>query len=264
MKICFTSLGCPDWTVEEVARRAAQMGAYGVELRAKAPDLHVSADTPASRVREIRRLFADAGVRIVGITGYTTFAGADPATRHANEAQLVRNLALCAELGADYVRTFIGESEDAEGEVCRRAGESLRRAVETAAGIPAAALIETHDFAATGRVARRILDCAACPPERLGAIWDISHPPKGGEAPEETFRHLGPFVQAVHVKDECEQRLENGEIQQCFPGLGIMPLRRCLEVLRAGGYGGYYVVEWERAFNMNLAPLPEAFAREAS
>lgn len=260
MKICFTTLGCPDWTIEQVCKKAEQWNADGVELRAKLPDLHVSTETPKARVKEIRRMFEDSGVAIVGITGYTHFADSSVSVRRENEDQLVRNLELCAELGADYVRSFIGYPDIEESDdVYRYIGESLRRACLRASDISAMALIETHDFASSGQSTRRMLDYAGSDVKNLGAIWDISHPPKKGEAPEKTWELIGHAVRSVHIKDEYAERLPNGEIHQCFPGLGVLPLRRVLEILHNAQYNGYYVVEWERAFNMNLAPLEDAF-----
>lgn len=261
MKICFTSLGCPDWTVEEVAQKAATMHAYGVELRAKTPQLHINTETSIARVREIRRMFEDQGVKIIAITGYTQFSSPSAHDRRENEEQLERNVELCATLGADYVRTFIGMPPLGipMEEICRYAGESLRRVSENCREIPSQILIETHDFASTGKVMRRILDCVGDGCDNIGAIWDISHPPKHQELPQQTWNEIGDRIRSVHIKDEYETRLPNGEIHQCFPGLGILPLKKCLQTLKSAKYNGYYVVEWERAFNMNLEPLEDAF-----
>jgi sugar phosphate isomerase/epimerase len=35
VKLGFTTLGCPEWTIEEVARNAASLGFDGVELRVR-------------------------------------------------------------------------------------------------------------------------------------------------------------------------------------------------------------------------------------
>ncbi len=262
VKIAFTSLGCPDWTVEQVASRAAEMGALGVELRAKALETHICTDTPRERVCQVKQLFSQSGVQIIGITGYTQFAMESRDERKRNEEQLVANMRLCRELGGSYVRTFIGHPSEAYGkdEVIQWIGESLANVSEMAKDIPVSALIETHDYASAGKDARSMLDAMPINHGNIGAIWDISHPPKMGEAPEVTWEAIGPYVKSVHIKDEYEERLPNGEIHQCYPGQGILPLRRVLEILRDNDYDGWYVVEWERAFNMNLAPLPEAFA----
>ena len=260
MKICFTTLGCPDWTIEEVCTKAVSLNAYGVELRAKSPDLHINTETPKERVNQIKRMFNDAGVRIIGITGYTQFANPDQKVRASNEEQLIKNLELCQDLEADYVRTFIGlppQPYNAD-DVYAYIGDSLRNVSEKASGINASALIETHDFASSGKSTRRILNAAGnC--HNLGAIWDISHPPKAGESPDETWQQIGEYVRSVHIKDEYAERLPNGEIHQCFPGLGVLPLKKCLDILTHANFDGYYVIEWERAFNMNLAPLEDAF-----
>lgn len=260
MKICFTTLGCPDWSIEKVCEKAVSLRAYGVELRAKAPELHINTETPINRVKQIKRMFDEAGIHIVGITGYTQFADPNKDVRIANEEQLLKNLELCQVLGADYVRTFIGFPPDPYNpvDVYSYIGESLRKTCEKAAGINASVLVETHDFASSGRSTRQILDSAGNP-KNLGAIWDISHPPKAGESPEETWLQIGKYVQTVHIKDEYAERLPNGEIHQCFPGLGVLPLNQCLYTLSKSNFDGYYVVEWERAFNMNLAPLEDAF-----
>lgn len=262
MKIAFTSLGCPDWTVEEVAIRAKQMGADGIELRAKALETHICTDTAPERVKEVRALFEEQGIPIIGITGYTQFFMKDEEERRANERQLVENMKLCQALGGKYVRTFIGypDKDDDLDRVFAGISESLSRVSEMAKDIPVKALVETHDFASAGRSTQRMLEGMSINHGNVGAIWDISHPPKAGESPEETWEAIGKYVCSVHIKDEYQDRLPNGEIEQCYPEEGILPLRRVLEILDEQGYDGWYVVEWERAFNMNLAPLEEAFA----
>ena len=61
MKLSFATLGCPNWTLEQIAANAQTMGYDGVELRGVAGE-HIGADEPpAERVR-IRRLFEAHGV----------------------------------------------------------------------------------------------------------------------------------------------------------------------------------------------------------
>lgn len=261
MKLGFTTLGCPDWTVEEVVDNACKLNCNVIELRAKAPEMHISTDTTTERIKEVKQLFDSKGITICGITGYTKFNFADQKTRKENSKQLIKNVHLAHALGASYVRTFIGYPDDntTESEAIRRIAEAIAEAAITVSNIPVNILIETHDYASSGRITSEIIKHAGTENHNIGAIWDISHPPKMGESPAETWGYIGEFVKSVHLKDEYEKRLPNGEIHQCFPGKGILPLKEVLKLLKEKKYDGWYVIEWERAFNMQLEPLPDAF-----
>ena len=81
MKLGFTTLGCPDWTVQEIATRAAELGFDGVELRTHDDGNHLSPDAPRERAAEVKRIFEDAGSRVFSLMAVPRFAVSDAEER---------------------------------------------------------------------------------------------------------------------------------------------------------------------------------------
>ena len=89
MKLSFCTLGCPDWDLDTIAARGRDLGFDGVELRGVAGE-HIGPDeTPEDRTR-IRDLFADAGLEIACIMGYSRFTLPDAEDR-AESARALRS-----------------------------------------------------------------------------------------------------------------------------------------------------------------------------
>ena len=78
------------------------------------------------------------------------------------------------------------------------------------------------------------------PHPRVGALWDLHHPYRQGESPEQTWDVLGPFVLQTHVKDS----VPGGTY--CLLGDGDIPIKPMLALLVQGGYDGWVNLEWEK------------------
>ncbi|MBV1929271.1 MAG: hypothetical protein KUG81_07145, partial [Gammaproteobacteria bacterium] len=63
MNIAFSTIACPNWTLEETASKAAELGYLGVELRSfYDQSVYVVSDPFGRAPSEIQSIFADAGV----------------------------------------------------------------------------------------------------------------------------------------------------------------------------------------------------------
>jgi fatty-acyl-CoA synthase len=86
-------------------------------------------------------------------------------------------------------------------------------------------------------------------------LWDLCNPYfEKRETPETTHALLAPYVVSTHVKDAVEAA--DGKHDYRFLGEGEVPVRRMLELLVAGGYRGYAILEWEKRWRPAL-PEPE-------
>ena len=65
MKLSFTTLGCPDWTLRQIVENAAQMGYAGVDFRGLQDEIDIS-KTPefTTQLNQTKTLFTDHGVAI--------------------------------------------------------------------------------------------------------------------------------------------------------------------------------------------------------
>jgi sugar phosphate isomerase/epimerase len=264
-KIAFATLGCPNWDLPTIAARAAEYGYDGVELRGVAGQ-HVSPELTLPERAEVRRLFGDHGVEIAAIMAYTRFAGAVVREeQRRQEETLVRFVELAADLGAPVVRTFGGnlpEGGDWASAVSRVA-ESLNNCAVAAEDHGVAIALETHDAFSLGAGVADVL--AVVPSPSVGALWDLLHPFRHGEAPEETAALLRGRMKHVHAKDGRPRSASSGpEDWALVPlGQGTVPMRRMFELLLDDGYTGYISLEWEKQWHPELAEPEEAFPYHA-
>ncbi len=98
MKLSFTTLGCPEWTLEQIATNGKAYGYDGIELRTHKDGNHFSPDASLDEAKRVGQLFRDHGVPVASIMGYCTFAYADQAEVAKNQ-ELMRKLLAIAEVG---------------------------------------------------------------------------------------------------------------------------------------------------------------------
>ncbi len=254
-----TNLGCPAWPLQRFFEEALRLGYEGVELRC----LDGGLLTPAvdARVRgEVARLSAATGLPVVAVGANSRFSMADAQERAAQELDLCGMIDLAAELGAPVVRAYGGPlpEDEPEGVVCARIAESVARVAEHAAARGVDIALETHDGLSSARVAREVLARLAHP--RVHALWDVLHPTRVGETPEQVWDWIGARVRHVHLKDA--RRGPDGRWRAVVAGDGEVPMRRCLEVLWACGYRGWITLEWEKYWEPEIAPPEVALPRQ--
>jgi sugar phosphate isomerase/epimerase len=260
MKLGVSTLGCPDWTLDEILARLPDYGYDGVELRGLGPDLDLTQSpalaTPAA-IQQTRRAFADAGLAICGLD--TSCAFADPAAWAKNLDEGRRALDLAAALGAPTIRVFGGNisDESARAETAKRVASALVELGDYAAQMgEMKVVLETHDAFSTGAQAAEALRQVMHP--CVGVLWDLHHPFRHGEAPEETFAAIGPYVEQAHVKDS------KPDGTYCLLGEGDIPILEMLRLLQSGGYDGWINVEWEKRWIPALADPTVAFPQYAA
>ena len=108
MKLAFSTLGCPNWELDQIAATAQQLGYDGVELRAVGGSLNLL-DRPEFRpekVKEARKLFADSRVEICCVDTSCTFHSPSRVERGAQVELALMHSELAAELGAPSIRVF--------------------------------------------------------------------------------------------------------------------------------------------------------------
>jgi sugar phosphate isomerase/epimerase len=248
--ITFSTLACPDWSREDVIANAAAFGYDGIEWRG-GPQGHVQPELSPAVRGALRRSTADAGLSALAVTAYTSLIDADPQVRAANVDVLRRYADLAADLGARYVRAFLGRLPAGAGlnMLYERAADCLEAAAQYAGPLGVVIVVEPHDeFVRSDKVAP-LLDRVRHP--AVGVIWDIGNTFAAGEDPPEGVRLLGERICYMHVKDGSGR----GAAWRLTPiGQGQVPLRQAFALLLARGYTGALNVEWERAWHPELDP----------
>ncbi len=259
LPLSFTTLGCPGWTLREIVENAATMGYDAVDLRGLLETLDVTM-TPefTSELATTKRLFADHGIAFSGIATSARFAVVDADELSQNFDEARRNLALAAELEAPVLRVYGGRVPEGHtvDSILPTLVENLRKIGDEADTYGVTLALETHDDWTDSAVFARLMREADHP--RVRVLWDLHHPYRtNGEPAALTYRNLSPYTVSTHVKDS--KPTTDGGHQYVLLGDGDVPLKTMLDLLVAGGYRGYAILEWEKRWIPDLAEPEIAF-----
>jgi sugar phosphate isomerase/epimerase len=253
MKLAYSSLACPGWTVEEAADAVARYGFDGIEWRL-ADGEPITSQTSPEVLRRVVEATRARGLRVPALDSSCQLAQVDDAGRSKSvrEGEFMVNLALT--LGAPALRVFGGPLPDGVsiGEALAAAAEVLRRIAQHAAAHDIQILVETHD-PAWSRSANAVALTTAAGVPTAGILYDVLHPCRMGEPVEQTVSTLGRHVKLVHVKDGHRPPDGSEEWPLCALGEGDVPLDSILALLQAQGYDGWYTFEWEKRWHPELA-----------
>jgi len=256
MKLSFATLGCPKWTLEQIAANAKEMGYDGVELRGVAGEHIGPEETPAERAR-IRKLFESRGLQIAAIMGYSSFTMDDPAKLKESIRLAQCFLETARDIGCPTLRLFGGvfsKQLDEKGNMAR-AAEGVRRVASHTERTGVNIALETHDDWTNGARLKALITAVGSP--RVGACWDVANG-YFGEPPEKTCAALRDCLLHVHFKDAA---MVEGKIKSKLPGTGQLDLKKLLSLIAGAGYDRYLSFEWEKKWEPDLEEPEIAFPR---
>ncbi len=251
MKLSFTTLGCPGWTMKQVVENAAQMGYDAVDFRGLLEDVDVSKRPEfTTGLNETKKMFADNGLDISGIAISARYAVVDAGEREKQFDETRRNMELARKLDTHILRVYGGRVPEGHtvDSILPTLVENLQTIGDEAEQYDVTLALETHDDWTDSSVFARLMAEVNHP--RVRVLWDLHHPYRtNGEPAKVTYDHLAPYVVSIHVKDSVPT--EDGH-QYVLLGEGDVPLKEMLDLLIAGGYDGYAILEWEKRWIPSL------------
>jgi sugar phosphate isomerase/epimerase len=257
MKLGFSSLAAIDQPLADLAQMLARTGYDGIELRGKDRQ-HVDPSMSAAERRQVRKLLADAGLQAAAVTSYALIAQ-DSADVAAAQQTLGAYIDLARDLGSPLLRVFGGHIPDGSDRAAveRRMADLLLSVADRAAGAGVKICLETHDAFTRAADLARVLAMAKHP--NVVALWDVGNQFETGEPVAKAAELLAERLGYCHIKDSFA--LPGGKRQLCFLGAGDVPVAEVIAMLKARGFGGYLVVEWEKAWHPELADADVAAAQ---
>lgn len=249
--IAFSTLACPDWQIGTVIANAAEFGYDGIEWRG-GPHGQLQPEMPLSSKTQLRQQCSDAGLLSLAVTAYTSFVSDSAIERQANVDELCRYADLAAEVGASYVRAFLGELPEGtkpDPDIYENISDCLTTAAEYADSVAVKIAVEPHDDFVLSSSVVPILSRVKHP--ALCVIWDIGNAFAAGEEPAEGFGLLKDRIAYVQVKDGKGRA---ADWRLCPLGEGDVLLGQAFGLLKANEFHGAFSVEWEYAWHPELDP----------
>ena len=247
--ITFSTLACPHWEIDEVIAKASEFGYDGIEWRGGQHG-HLKPEMPAATRMRLRQRCAEAGLKALAVTAYTTFISGSATERQANLDELQRYVDLAEQVDASYVRTFLGELPEGT-ELTPSIYENIYKCLSTAseyagsAGVKIA--IEPHDDFVRSSTVMPILSHVSH--SSLRVIWDLGNTFSVGEDPTDGMVLFKDRLAYVQIKDG-KGRVPDWQL--CAIGKGEVPLKKAFGLLQANGFQGAFSVEWEYAWHPEL------------
>jgi len=254
MKTSFSTLACPDWSLDQVLEAAVSYGFDGVELRVISHELDLwkLPEFQLGSLAATRKRIEDLGLRVTSVDSSACFHSPDAQERRRNVDSALRVAEIAAGLGAPSVRVFPDRIQSG----CDRAqtaGWIVQSLVDVAQNLESTgvqAWLETHGDFATWNAVSEILQRVNR--NDLGIIWDPANAfCQSSEAP-----FLSPVMEAhlrhVHVKDL--KISAGGAANYMLTGEGEFPFDAMFAALERVRYQGFLSFEWEKQWHPELAP----------
>lgn len=261
IRTSFSTVACPDWTLQRVARNAADLGFDGVELRTFGYDSRSFVCDPLmTSAAKVASTFGDLGVDVSGlatsirldhpvrphVVGRTFLFDQERVTRQAT--RLVDYASL---VGAPFVRVFGFEVPDGEKRATsvRLIANRLAAIADHARHRGVTIVLENGGSFCTAEDLREIIDMVDSP--LLAACYNNAVGFAAGDDYAKAIRTLGRRLKVARLKDVGEHG--------CVPlGTGESRAQAFVQGLASyGHFDGWLCYEWDRAWNDALAPAGE-------
>ncbi len=263
MKIAFSTLACPQWSIETVIEKAIQFGYDGIELRLLDGEI-IDPEHDKDKVVNAVALCALQNLTVCALDTSCTLNQSDLQVRAQQITALQTWLGLAQEVHVPILRVFGGQGQPGNDPTQEDnwVAEALREIAPQAEQNGITIALETHDAYASARRIANVLRMV--PSTNIAALWDSHHPYRVGETAAEVIQALNGRIAHVHVKDAIRVSRTSSDWQLVLLGEGEVPVREQLQILQQQQYGSYISVEWEKKWHSELADpdiaLPEHIA----
>jgi glucosamine-6-phosphate deaminase len=262
MKLSFSTLACPSWSLARAVDAASRLGYDGIELRFLEDDdaLWERPELRGAGLVETRARLADAGMEVACVDSRSCFHHVDAASRRQAVDEALRTVEVAASLGAPGIRVFGDRVQPGADRATTRGfiADSLHALREKAKPARVEVWLETHGDFAPAAAARSLLELASG--DGLGVVWDPANAfSEFGEAPAKGARVLGAAIRHVHLKDLKRPGPGSRHLPwtPALIGEGDFDAESVLRELRLLGYQGFVSFEWEKAWHPQIEE-PEA------
>jgi len=252
MKLAFSTLGCPNWSLSEIVDAVHRFRFDGVELRAVDGDLDLlnRPEFSSSEVTNTRRRLNDEGITVCCVDTSCSFHSTEANEREINATVAVKYAELAAALGSGLIRIFPDKVQPGANRIQTRdyIAETLHQVAER---IPSEVSVglETHGDFAQAQAAAEIVKLAAH--ANVSIIWDVANSRAAGDSITDAADVVGPYLRHVHLRDA---RAVTGSDHwlPVLAGKGSVSFDEAVAALESLNYTGFISFEWEKYWHPEI------------
>lgn len=264
MKPAFSTVACPEWTLDQVARHAESWGYLGVELRTFGNgSTSLACDPALTGAAKVRTMFRRAGVSICSLATGVRFD--DPITppllgQLLDHEQSVREgksaVDLAVQLECPFVRVFAFElnGHEKRSSAVARIVDRLAKVADHCRNSGVRLILENGGSFCRSADISEIIDKVNSP--MLAAAYSPAVAATANEAPVAGINVLGDRILIAKFKD-----YKAG--QPCALGEGDLHAREAAASLVSAGFTGWGVFEYDRVWFPAAADVDGVMSRSA-
>jgi sugar phosphate isomerase/epimerase len=258
--LSFSTLGCPDWTFQQIIDFASKHQYQGIELRGilRQLDLLKCPEFSKQKIASTLEMMSSKNLEFVNLGSSATLHFTESTERKKNIDEGKRFIDLAHELKCPYIRVFpnIFPKDQKKEETMDLISNGLLELGNHAKGSNVSVLIESHGDLLWIEDLEKIMKAAEH--KNVGMIWDVTNMwSKTKESPKVVYEKLKKYIKHTHIKDAT---LAGDKIQYVRLGKGEVPIFEAIDVLANGGYSGYYSFEWEKLWHPEIEASDIAIA----
>lgn len=258
--LSFSTLGCPDWSFDEILGFASKHGFTGLEFRGlkREIDLTKCPEFSAADINTTVQKLKKNNLRIINLGASTALHYTDKAEREKNIDEAKRYIDLAGQLNCPYIRVFPNKlpKDDTRNAVIDLIIEGLKTLGDYAQHTNVTVLMETHGDVVYKADLLKIMQ--AVNHKKVALVWDIANMwTITKEPPAEVYSVLKPYIRHTHIKDAV---VDGDKVSYVLLGKGQVPIFEAIDLLRKDGYKGFYSFEWEKLWHPELMEPDIAFA----
>ena len=259
--LSFSTLGCPDWSLDQIIEFAAKHHYNGIEVRGIQREMDLTkypAFSSATNRQAYLKKMGDQGLHFVDLGSSATMHFADPIERKKNLDEGKRFIDLAQQLDCPFVRVFpnnLPKDQD-KAATMDLIAQGIKELADYAKGSKVTVLMETHGDLVKAVDIEQLMQNVNHP--HAGLVWDIANMwTITKEPPAEVYPRLKKFIRHTHIKDA---KLNADKLEYTFMGKGDVPIFEAIDILSKDGYAGYYSFEWEKLWHPEIAAPELAIA----
>ncbi|WP_430896279.1 MULTISPECIES: sugar phosphate isomerase/epimerase family protein [unclassified Paraflavitalea] len=260
-RLGFSTLGCPDWTLDQSIEFAAANGYQGIELRGIQRELDLTKRPEffsKKEINEVRAKMRAKKLRFTNLGSSATLHFPKGDIRDKNIDEGKRFILLAEQLGCPNIRVFPNNflKEQTKEQTLQLIADGLNELGEFGMEHGVFVLIETHGDLVYLKDLEWLMKQAKHP--NIGLVWDCCNMwTITKEPPMQVYQSLKKYIFHTHIKDAL---LVNGQPKYVYLGKGQVPIFETIDLLVKDQFNGSFSFEWEKMWHPELDGPELAFA----